>query len=116
MRIARYRQEGGTTLKIEYDENAPCIICGEPVIGASMGGTVICPSCDCGKCRYCGTTICVVREEIDGGRSKQRVLDHMKWHHKYNPELVKKINTANTKMMDMLDKEAEEREKEVKTK
>jgi hypothetical protein len=40
-------------LTFDYDENAPCSICGEPVVEASMGGTNICPWCDCGNCRYC---------------------------------------------------------------
>jgi len=64
----------------QYDENAPCIICGEPVIAASMGGTVVCPWCDLGKCRYCKIPIFVLKEELDDGRSKKELLDHMKWH------------------------------------
>jgi len=94
MAIARYKKPDGTDLEIEYDENAPCIICGEPVIAASMGGTVICPGCDCGKCRYCGMTIMVFKPEIDDGRSKEAVLKHMEWHKKHNPELVEKINAG----------------------
>jgi hypothetical protein len=35
-------------IEIEYDETAPCKICGLPVDNASMSGTDICPSCDCG--------------------------------------------------------------------
>lgn len=80
MKTAIYNKVGGGTFVVEYDENAPCIICGEPVIEASMGGTVICPSCDCGKCRYCGMDILVVTEEIDGGRSLRQLREHMKWH------------------------------------
>jgi len=33
---------------VEYDEGAPCWMCGKPVLLASMGGTVICPWCDTG--------------------------------------------------------------------
>lgn len=38
-------------VEIEYDETAPCVICGLPVENASMGGTNVCPSCDCGYFR-----------------------------------------------------------------
>jgi hypothetical protein len=91
--------------EVEYDADAPCIICGEPVIGASMGGTVICGSCDLGKCRYCGITIFVMKESIDGGRSKKAVLDHMAWHHKNNPELVQRQNDGMNRMLDRLEAE-----------
>lgn len=80
MKTARYSLIGGGEKVIEYDENAPCIICGEPVIEASMGGMDICPWCDCGKCRYCGITITVFKKELDGGRSLRELRDHMKWH------------------------------------
>ena len=66
--------------EIEYDELAPCLSCGEPVHNASMGGTVICPACDCGRCRFCKISIFVIKEELDGGRSKREVLEHMKYH------------------------------------
>ncbi len=66
--------------EVEYDDLAPCICCGEPVHNASMGGTVVCPACDCGKCRFCNQTVFVIKEEIDGGRSKKEVLEHMKKH------------------------------------
>jgi hypothetical protein len=36
---------------IEYDETAPCRLCGLPVGEASMGGTDVCPPCDCGVFR-----------------------------------------------------------------
>ena len=80
MKTAIYHTIDNKELKIEYDENAPCIICGEPVIEASMGGTAICPWCDTGRCRYCGITITVLKKELDGGRSKRELLDHIKWH------------------------------------
>ncbi len=92
---------------VEYDADAPCIICGEQVIGASIGGTVICGHCDMGKCRYCGINVFALKEEIDGGESKRRILAHMKWHHEHNPELVLKINNGLKDMMDRLDRERE---------
>jgi len=80
MKKVTYTLIDGSKKVIEYDENAPCLICGEPVMEASMGGTAICPWCDMGKCRYCGVSIMVFREEIDGGRSLRELRDHMKWH------------------------------------
>ena len=100
MRIAKY----SSGLEIEYDENAPCLCCGEPVIGASMGGTAICGSCDLGKCRYCGMTIFVLKESIDNGESKRRVLEHMRWHYNNTPDLVKNRNDGLRNLMDKLDK------------
>jgi len=78
MKTAVYQKIGGGELKIEYDENAPCIICGEPVIEASMGGTAICPWCDCGNCRYCGVQLPFVFGDQE--KTKQKVREHMKWH------------------------------------
>ena len=46
---ADYRWCGGPL--IEFDADAPCSLCGLPVESASMGGTAICPSCDCGQFR-----------------------------------------------------------------
>lgn len=63
MKIAIYKRLDGKDLKIKYDENAPCIICGLPVVSASMGGTVICPWCDCGVYRD-GTQIGLI-ESLD---------------------------------------------------
>ena len=87
MKTATYRTSDGKDLTVEYDENAPCIICGEPVRDASMAGTDICPWCDMGKCRYCGISICVFREEIDGGRSLRELREHMAWHKTHEPYL-----------------------------
>jgi len=83
-----YRKFPDDKIEIEYDDEAPCKICGEPVTGSSMGGTVICPWCDCGKCRYCGMTIFAIREEIDGGESLKRLREHMKWHRDNDPKYV----------------------------
>lgn len=49
MKTATYTLLDGSKLAIEYDETAPCRICGYPVIDASMGGTDVCPWCDMGK-------------------------------------------------------------------
>ena len=83
MKTVTYTLINGTKKIVEYDEKAPCIVCGEPVVEASMSGTVICPWCDMGKCRYCGMTIMVFKEEVDGGRSKRELLAHMKWHREH---------------------------------
>jgi hypothetical protein len=48
MKTATYTGFDGEKFTVEYDENAPCIGCGLPVIEASMGGTALCPWCDCG--------------------------------------------------------------------
>lgn len=51
MRTARYTNSDGKPFDVDYDENAPCRICGLPVGEASTGGTDVCPSCDCGYFR-----------------------------------------------------------------
>ena len=97
MKTVKYKKLDGTDLIVEYDENAPCICCGEPVIEASMGGTNLCPWCDTGRCRFCGISIMVFKEEVDGGQSKRDLLAHMTWHKKQlndkqplqNPEVVR---------------------------
>lgn len=48
MKEATYTLLGGSKLTVEYDETAPCRMCGLPVIEASVGGTDVCPWCDCG--------------------------------------------------------------------
>ena len=82
MKIVKYKQTDGTDLVIEYDENGPCVCCGEPVIEASMGGTILCPWCDMGRCRYCGISILVLKENVDGGQSKKDLLNHIIWYKK----------------------------------
>ena len=49
--VAKYTRLDGTPLEVEYDTNDPCLSCGLPVGAASMGGTAICPACDCGQFR-----------------------------------------------------------------
>ncbi len=111
MRIAKYRKNiDGKYFEVEYDEEAPCQCCGEPVISASMGGTNLCPACDLGKCRYCGKTIFVIRKEIDGGKSKEELLKHMKWHHEHDAKCVKEINDSNRKFNEAFDKKIKEEE------
>ncbi len=51
MKTAEYPQVDGSILKVDYDPDAPCWACGLPVIAASMGGTVLCSWCDCGRNR-----------------------------------------------------------------
>jgi len=48
MKKATYTMLDGSKRTIEYDENAPCILCGKPVIEVSMAGPTICPWCDSG--------------------------------------------------------------------
>jgi len=78
MKTATYRLVGGGTVDVEYDETAPCTICGEPVKAASMGGVDICPSCDCGKCRYCGVDLPFV--SFDREATLRKIRDHIQWH------------------------------------
>lgn len=35
-------------IRFLFDETAPCCVCGNPILDVSMGGTSICPHCDCG--------------------------------------------------------------------
>jgi len=51
MKVAIYKRLDGKDLRIEYDEKASCRICGLPVEHASIGGTDVCPACDCGRYR-----------------------------------------------------------------
>jgi len=51
MKKVKYHLIDGGFWEVEYDETAPCRVCGLPVVDASMGGTDICPWCDCGVFR-----------------------------------------------------------------
>ena len=48
MKTAVYPITGGGTFTVEYDPDAPCRICGEPVVYASVGGVDVCQWCDMG--------------------------------------------------------------------
>jgi hypothetical protein len=103
---------GGTREKptiIEYEDEQPCKICGEPILGISMSGTDICPWCDMGKCRYCGVTIFVLREEIDGGASLKNLREHMKWHREKEPDRPQKMLEAYRRIHAKLEEEAQKR-------
>ncbi len=80
MKVATYQTLDGKERTVEYDENAPCFICHEPVVSASTSGTAICPWCDMGHCRYCRVDMFVMKEEIDGGQSLRKWREHMAWH------------------------------------
>ncbi len=80
LKTVTYRDLEGKDFTVKYDPDAPCILCGEPVVAASMGGTVVCPWCDCGNCRYCGVQASLMGEHIDGGRSLRKWKEHMVWH------------------------------------
>lgn len=78
MKTATYRDMDGTPLIVEYDENAPCRLCAQPVLAASMGGTDICCWCDLGRCRHCGVSCgMLLKAELDGGRSLRRWREHV---------------------------------------
>lgn len=77
MKTATYNKMGGGKFSVEYDENAPCIICGEPVVEASVGGTAVCPWCDCGHCRYCGVQLPLTITDKDA------IKKHTAWHREH---------------------------------
>jgi transcription elongation factor Elf1 len=86
MKTTTYRTTNGEQVSVEYDETAPCLRCGEPVVSASMGGTDICGWCDMGHCRYCGVSCGMLfKESIDGGASLRRWREHMAWHRRQRP-------------------------------
>ena len=80
MKTATYRGLDGKDFSIEYDEAAPCRICHQPVLDASMGGTDVCPACDCGMCRYCRLPMMIIREDWDGGSSIRAWREHVGSH------------------------------------
>ena len=51
MKKVTYTLLDGSKKEMDYDADAPCLSCGLPVEEASMGGTRICPACDCGQHR-----------------------------------------------------------------
>lgn len=96
MKTATYTALNGDKFSVDYDEDAPCISCGEPVLEASMAGTVVCPACDCGVCRYCGVKLSAIRESLDGGSSLRALRAHVARCgalHRENAELRKRLAT-----------------------
>lgn len=100
MKKVVYTRLDGTKFEVEYDETAPCIICGEPVGSASMGGTVICLACDCGKCRFCGIPLPMDKNDIKL---------HMKWHKRKSKEFRRTPIMARKKKKRLVDKKEENR-------
>lgn len=49
--IKMTRISDGELVDVPYDPTIACLICGNPVVNASIGGFDICPSCDCGYFR-----------------------------------------------------------------
>jgi len=49
--VTYHRFPDGQPFTVEYDADAQCIACGWPVWEASVGGTILCPWCDCGQTR-----------------------------------------------------------------
>ncbi len=51
MKTTTYTLTDGRRVTVEYDDQAPCRVCGLPVLDASTGGTDLCPWCDSGVYR-----------------------------------------------------------------
>ena len=73
MKTVTYRDIFDEEIEVEYNEHAPCRICGLPVVHASMGGTNVCPWCDCGRYRD-GTEI-NVRELMRPEKLKKKAQE-----------------------------------------
>jgi hypothetical protein len=73
--IAEYARRDGTKLKVLYNPSALCIYCNEPVMAASMGGTIICPWCDSGYNR--DGTKWTYREMMDRFKNAQKYYEKM---------------------------------------
>jgi len=46
--MEKYKLLDGREVEVAYNANGLCRICHLPVVEASMGGTNVCPWCDCG--------------------------------------------------------------------
>lgn len=86
MALFTYKRSDGSTINIEYDPDAPCNICGEPIRRLSTAGPNICPWCDIGQCRYCGVNMTMISSTRGGGRSLQQWPQHMKYHKLPEPQ------------------------------
>jgi len=69
-RGAVYALAGRGTTEVEYDDQAPCHVCGLPVLEASVGGTALCPWCDSGMFR--DGERWTARDAIDTERVRRR--------------------------------------------
>ncbi len=76
MKKAIFDLLNGKKLSIEYDPNAPCRICGLPVVSASMGGTDVCPWCDCGK--YRDGTSWALEDSLNGDKIRKEAKKHIR--------------------------------------
>jgi len=73
MKKVKYTVHGGEVVEIEYDENAPCVSCGLPVVAASMSGTKFCSWCDMGV--YRDGEKWDMRDLLDVDRRKSRAQE-----------------------------------------
>lgn len=79
MKTATYRGRDGKDFAVEYDPQGPCISCGLPVVEASMGGTKLCPWCDCGM--YRNGAHWSIEDAVDVARRKAKakaIQEHLK--------------------------------------
>lgn len=76
MKVAKYNGIDGELFEVSYDEEAPCRCCGLPVVEASMGGTDVCPWCDCGYYRD-GSKI-EFKDLMDDERLRSRAKERSK--------------------------------------
>lgn len=85
MRTVTYRhRETGEPFTVEYDENAPCVWCGLPVVAASMGGTACCPWCDLGVCRFDRSH----RVDMEWDHETQKIARPSKHYEKFHADDV----------------------------
>ncbi len=83
MKIATYRLHDGSDLMVTYEDKGACVVCGLPVISASMGGTVICPWCDCGVYRD-GTR----QMTFDRAKIKREACNRLGWATEAKAQLI----------------------------
>ncbi len=74
MKTVTYKDIFNEDIEVEYDENAPCRICGLPVEHASMGGTDVCPYCDYGRYRD-GTEITFIEMVYKNNKLRKKAKD-----------------------------------------
>jgi uncharacterized Zn finger protein (UPF0148 family) len=86
MKTATYTGLDGKKFTVEYDPLAPCILCGLPVVEASMGGTGVCPWCDTGHDRQGKPLDWKPRVSTDAERAMGKGEVIMELRHKATPE------------------------------